>query len=159
MKQTATNRGMSVVEVILGLVILTISVVAIAYTISNVTQAREQLNSDLKAIYLAEAGYELVRYVRDADWATIDTLPTDTVRYLDVSSSTISITTTPEVIDGEYLRRFHLRPLYRDTNDDIVASTTAGSSIDDESYEVWVEVGGPSGTSTFKGILTNIFAS
>lgn len=150
------NRGITVIEVVIGTAILAAVLVGITTVITQMVQARERVNSNLQALYLAESGYEYLRHLRDDAWTNIDGLTVDTYYFLSLSSSTISTTASPEIINGEFLRRFHVRSVYRDTNDDIVASTSGGT-IDDESYEVWVEVGGQFGTSTLKGVLTNIF--
>ena len=158
MKCNSCERGISLVEVLLGLSILSVVLVFVAFAITGMTTARERINSQLHAVYLAEAGYEYLRHIRDEDWNDIESLPVDTVRYLDVATSSIAITTTPEVIDGEYLRRFELREVYRDSSDIIVASTTGGADVDDEAYRVYMEVRGPYGTTTVEGVLTNLFA-
>ena len=46
--------------------------------------------------------------------------------------------------------------IYRNNDDDVVASTTPGASTDPESRIVEVSVGGPSGTTTLTSILSNI---
>lgn len=152
------NRGVTVVEVLIGTTIILVVLVGITSAITQIVQARGSINSDLKVLYLAESGHEYLRYLRDDDWSNIDGLTPDTYYYFDISTTSIAITTTPEVIAGEYTRRFHVRELYRDGSDDIVASTTGLGTVDPEGYEIWVDVGSSSGTTTLKGILTNLFA-
>ena len=47
---------------------------------------------------------------------------------------------------------------YRDGDDDITASTTAGATVDSGTREVEIYVAGPTGTSSMKALLTNLFA-
>ena len=49
-----------------------------------------------------------------------------------------------------------LRDLYRDSDDDIVASTTPGAIIDADSRIVEVSVTGPDGDVTLSTILSNV---
>lgn len=151
--------GISLVEVILGIGILALALIFINYTVTEFVTARDEALVETKALYLAEEGYELVRALRDNDWDTIAGLSVDTDYALEVATSTIALGPVPEIIDEDYRRRFHLRPLYRDSDDDIVASTTAGATSDSEGREVWVEVGSPLGTTTVRAILTNVFPS
>lgn len=159
MRRLITQAGVTLVEVIIGITIISVSLVAIGYSINAYVDARAALLTDVKAAYLAEEGYELVRSLRDDDWNTIDALALDTLHFLAVSSTSAAVTAAPEVIDALYTRSFELRALYRDGNDDIVDSGAPGASIDDEGRMLDVHVHGPNGTTTFEAIITNIRAS
>lgn len=158
MKRALLNKGVSLVEVLVGISILAAMLVVIGNSINNYVAARAALLNNTKATYLAEEGLEIIRAVRDNNWNTIDALPTNTSRYLSVSTTTFSIVTTPEVIDGNFYREFIVRPVHRNASDDIVASTTAGSTVDDGSRQIDMYVGGPTGTTTIQAIITNLFA-
>ncbi len=158
MKRVLKTQGVSLVEVLIGISIISVLLVVIGYSINTYVSARAALLNDTKATYLAEEGLEIVRAVRDNDWNTIDALPTNTTRYLNVSTTTFSIVTTPEVIDGQFYRQFIVRPVYRNASDDIVASTTVGATSDDGSRQIDMYVGGPSGTTTLQAIITNLYA-
>jgi type II secretory pathway pseudopilin PulG len=158
MKRTLRTHGVSLVEVLIGISIISALLVVIGYSINSYVAARAALLNNTKATYLAEEGLEIVRSIRDDDWTTIDGLPTNTARYLSVSTTTVSIVTTPEVIDGQFYRQFIVRPVYRNASDDIVASTTAGATVDDGSRQIDMYVGGPAGTSTLRAIITNLYA-
>lgn len=80
------------------------------------------------------------------------------MQYLDVSPASVGVGVSPEIIDSEYRRSFIVREVYRDANDDIVASTTAGATVDDGSREISVYVAGPAGTTTMQAILANVRA-
>ncbi len=153
-----TQTGVSIVEVILGVGIITTLVVTIGYTMNAYVDTRSVLLTDTKALYLAEEGMELLRAARDDDWDTITALPLDTRRYFDLSGGTIAITTTPEVIDTDFERHFVISSLYRNSDDDVVDSTAPGASVDASGRVADVFVVTPTGTSTFAAILTNIHA-
>lgn len=146
-------------EVLIGVSILSLSLMFINYTITLFVTAREELLVQTKALYLAEEGYEIVHALRDNNWDTIDALSLNTDYALSVATTTVSLGAVPEVIDTNYRRRFHLRALYRDADNDVTASTTPGATVDNQGREVWIQVGTPVGTTTLKAILTNVFAS
>lgn len=153
------QSGITLVEVVVGISIIAAAVVAIGFSVNAYVDARAVLLTDVKATYLAEEGYEIVRALRDDDWNTIDALALDTLLYLDVSTTTIAIGGSPEVIDTDFTRSFVLRELYRNGSNDITSSTTAGATVDDEGREIEVYVNGPNGTTSFQAIFTNLHAS
>lgn len=152
------KSGVTLVEVVIGIAIISISLITIGLSINTFAAARNALLNNLKTTYLAEEGYELIRAVRDKNWNTIDALTINSTHYLDVSGVAPTITATPEVIDTNFRRRFVVRNVYRNASDDIVSSTTPGAVIDDGSRQFDIFVSGPNGTSTFQAILSNIYA-
>lgn len=153
------QSGVTLVEVVIGISIIATTLVAIGLSVNAYVDARAVLLVNTKAVYLSEEGYEIVRAIRDMNWNTIDALPINTTRYLSVSTTTIAVTTTPEIIDGQFRRSFIVRSVYRSvTTDDIVTSSLPGATVDDGSRKIEISVSGPHGTSTFEAILTNLFA-
>lgn len=150
-------RGISTVEVLLGVSIFALVVVFTMFSVSLFIDGADDAHQQVQALYLAEEGYEIVRYIRDEDWNTIDALATDTTHYLDVASTTVAVTATPETIGGSYNRSFVLREVYRDSDDDIVASSTVGASVDTGSRYVDVYVSWGTEQVVLEGLLTNIF--
>ncbi len=159
MRYQTNQAGITLVEVIIGISIIAVAAVAIGYSVTSYVEARARLLTNLKAAYLAEEGYELIRSIRDDGWMVLDGLALNTLHYLDVSSTTATVTATPEIIDGEYTRSFELNALYRNANDDITTSSAPGATIDDGGRMLEVNVNGPSGTTTFEAIITNIHAA
>lgn len=152
------EKGVALVEVLVGVTIIAVMTIAVGLSITTYLNARASLLTDLTAVYLAEEGYELVRALRNDNWTSFEALSIDTPLYLDIATTTISVGSSPESIDGVYTRQFTLRDVYRNGSDDITASTTSGASVDSDMREVVVEVGGPNGTTSFTGIVSNIFA-
>lgn len=152
------QRGVTLIEVIVAISLIAIIVIVVGLSVTTYVTAREQLLNDLKAMYLAEEGYEIIRALRDEDWNIIDSFVVGNVNYLKISPSDIDVGGGPELIDGQFSRSFVVQPVARNANDDIVSSTTPGSVIDTGAREIHVSVSGPSGISTFTTILTNIKA-
>lgn len=152
------QSGITLVEVLVGISIVTVSLVAIGFSITSYVEARAALLIDTKAMYLAEEGYETLRAIRDTDWDTLDVLAVNTSHYLDISTTTIAVSATPEIIDLDFERWFIVREVYRNATDDIVSSTTPGATVDNGARDVTIYVESPSGTSSLRAILTNIHA-
>ena len=152
-----TQAGVTLVEVITGVAIVSVVLIAIGFSVQAYIEARRTLLINLEATYLAEEGYEIVRSIRDENWTTLSALPLNTTRYLSVSTTTRSITTTPEVTDTDFRRSFKLQSVYRNASDDIVASTAPGATLDSDARKVEMSVAGSNGTTTFEAILTNLY--
>ncbi len=157
-RQHKTQAGIALVEVVIALGIIASILVAVGYSVTAYVDARSTLLANAKAVYLVEEGYEMLRVLRDDDWDTIDNLTVDTKYTLNVATTTLSVVAGVTTIDDDYAREFFVRELYRDSDDDITASTTSGATIDDDARWVEVSVGGPNGTTTFSAVLANIFA-
>lgn len=128
------TKGFTVVEILIGLSLFVIIFLFIFETLTLFFANQNRLLESTQALYLAEAGQEYVRAIRDEDWDTFSSLDTGTTLYLGISTTTIATSTTPEVIDGKFTRSFVLWPAYRNGDDDLVASTTAGAAADSESF-------------------------
>lgn len=153
------QSGITLIEVLVAVSIVSAILVVVGFSVTSFVEARSRLLVNTEALYLAEEGYEIVRALRNDDWATIDGYTVDTTYYLDVATTTIAIGGTPEVIDGTYYRSIIFREVYRDGNDDITASTTPGATVDPDMREVEIAVFGPTGTTTLRAIIGNIFSS
>lgn len=158
-----SQRGVTLLEVAIGISLLAAVLVMTLYSFTLFIDTRSELIQEAKAVYLAEEGLEILRYIRDEDWTVLrDDLSKNTIYYFDVSSTYVATTTTPELIDGIYNRQFELWPVRRDAGGTgpILASTT-GAAIDPETVMAVVRVGygdaNGQSTTTLKTILTNIY--
>jgi prepilin-type N-terminal cleavage/methylation domain-containing protein len=149
------QAGITLVEVVVAIAIVGVMLAVVGFSVLAYLDARSKLLSNMKTMYLAEEGYEILRALRDEDWNTISGLAVDTTYYLSVSTTTLATTTAPEVIDAEYYRAFELKTAYRDGDDDL--TDTPGTS-DSETRIVKVYAWGPTPTTTMTAILTNIKA-
>lgn len=152
------NQGMSLVEVIIASAIASVVAIFVGVTVAQFASVRADILNDTKKLYLAEEGYELIRLVRDEDWSDLSNIPAQDYFYLQISTTTLAVGSSPEIIDGEYVRSFRLMPLYRNNQGNIVTSTTSGAVNDDNGREVYIYVADDSGTTTLRSLLMNFSA-
>ena len=155
-----TLSGIGVIEIVVGVAILVIIMVGVVSALHTYVRVGLGNSSTLKALYLAEEGVEAMRFFRDASWsANIAPLAPDTTYYLVFSPAGYLATTTATTTDG-FERRFTVSPVYRrDSDKDIVATTSpAAKTIDPNTLEVAVTVRFQGGLSrTIQSYLTNLF--
>lgn len=155
--QFYSQKGITAVEILIAVSIAAVVLVTASYSIFNFVNSAREVAEKTQALYLAEDGLELTRYVRDNAWTNISTLSLNTPYYLDATSSYVHITTSPETV-GNFSRSIAFQNVYRNSTDDIVASTTSGSVADDKSKYVTVTVtwGSPTKTVSLSGVLANL---
>lgn len=147
------TRGLTLIEVLIGVAIAGLVIVFIAHTITLFTAASEEALDRTQALYLAEEGIEILRYLRDADWNTIENeLSVGTTYYFDVSTTTLATTTVVETI-GQFTRSFELSEVERDSDDDIISS---GGTVDSGSRFATVTVSWGSESVSLTSLLTDL---
>ena len=147
------SRGITLIEVLIAVGILSLFSIVISTTIFQFAESRKELLHDTDKMYLAEEGYEIIRLLRDENWANLSGLTLNTDYYLVLSSSTLATSTVPEIINGRYTRLFRLLSVSRDaTTHEIVSS---GGVVDNNARKVQISVGDSNGTSTVEALLTN----
>lgn len=152
------SRGFAAVETVVGVALAAMILIFATNAIALFINTGRTISEKTKALYLAEEGLELVRFVRDESWNNISALSTSGTHYLNVTPTLITTTATPEYVDG-YKRSFTVQNVYRNTStNDIVASTTAGSVADTNAKYVTVNVvwGTPTTTVSLTSILTDL---
>lgn len=150
------DRGISLVEVLVGVSLIGVVGIFVGVTVTQFAQIRNNILTDTNKVYLTEEGYEIIRLLRDENWTNINSLSLNTPYYLQVSTTTLAIGGSSELIDGRYNRSFLVQSIYRNGSGNIVASTTAGATVDADARELSVYVGDSNGTNTIKGILVNL---
>lgn len=150
-----TNKGFSIIEVIIACTIISVSILAL---ISTATKGVELSNRALKqseAITLLEEGVEAVKSIRDNDWNSISSLSLDTDYYLffDTTANIWTLNNSLDTpngfvpiypIDGNFNRTVKLSLVNRDSNDDIASMGT----LDDRTKKVTVTVSWISSSGT-----------
>ena len=151
------TRGVSGVEMLIGISLAALVLVFTTHAIVRYVNVGSDISDKTVALYLAEEQLELVRYVRDEAWTNISTLTNGTTYYIDIGPASISITSTPQPI-GQYQRGFFVKDVYRNSDDDIVASTTPGSTADADTKYVtsFVTWGSSSSTVSLTSIVADI---
>jgi type II secretory pathway pseudopilin PulG len=151
-------KGITSIEVVIGVSIASVVLIYAAHTVSLFINTARDVTLKTQAVHLAEEALELTRFIRDEQWTNISGLSTGSTHYLAVSGTTITTTTTPEVI-GVFTRSFRVENVYRDTTtDDVVASTTGGSVADTDSKYITATVvwGSPVQSISLTTILADI---
>jgi type II secretory pathway pseudopilin PulG len=152
------KRGITSLEVVIGVSIAGIVIAFAANAIMLFLNSAREVTAQTQALYLAEDGLELLRYVRDENWNDVSSLSLGTTHYLSVTPTDVVTSGTPEVID-EFTRSFQVQNVYRNSSsDDIVASTTGGSVADTNAKYVTVTVnwGSPTENLSLTTILVNL---
>ena len=128
-------RGFGIVEVVVGMAIISASFVALTGIARFSLNVIDQANLNLRAVFLLSEGIEAVHLNRDESWTNkIAPLSNGTAYYLSYSSGRWSVTATPQPnIDGVFTRTVTLYEVRRDGSDNIVAS---GGSVDSKTRKV-----------------------
>ncbi len=155
------KKGMGLLEVLVGLSIIAVAMAAIVGTYRSYLKAALSSTDSIKAAYLAEEGFEAVKFLRDSGWTSnIASLSAGTNYSLWWSGTTWKATTTPQYVDGIFWRYFTISPVSRDANDDI---TTSGGTDDPNTKRIDVTIAWPSGaattTKTISTYITNLFSN
>lgn len=118
-------RGIALIEIIVGVAIIASSFLLLG-NIAQLTVRLADVGTDrLQAVFLLSEGMEAVRTMRDRGWtANIAPLGTSTAYYLlfDVVAGEWRATTTAQIVEGWFTRRFALSEARRGADDDIVPS-------------------------------------
>lgn len=155
MMRSSNQSGVTIVEIIFGVAIAGLAIVFITHTLTLFFNTSTQTLNRTQALYLVEEGQELLTHLRDTNWDTFGTtLANNTPHYLAVSTTTVAVTATPEVIDNTFTRSFVLSEVRRDSSThDLVAT---GGVVDPGGRYVTVSVTWDGNTVSSTGLLTNI---
>jgi Tfp pilus assembly protein PilV len=129
------NSGSSLIEVLVVATILSVVSLTFLGSFAIISRFHEKNMYIIKSQLLAEEGMEALRLIKSNNWNIFTMGVKD--QYLSVASSTWMTTTTPEIIDGIFYRRFFASTVGRDANGDIVQN---GGSADPNIYKVYVQV-------------------
>lgn len=158
---TPTQRkGFTLIEVVLGVGILTMFFLANALYYEQARRVSEQTTRRIQSGFLLEEGVEAVKLMRDAGWsARVATLTNGTRYYLHWDGSAWLATTTPEQIENIFTRFFVLSPVERDAGDNIVSS---GGVLDPGSRKAvvtveWDTQKTASSSESIETYITNLF--
>lgn len=158
MNKRLTNKGISLVEVVVGTAIILLALTGIIAAYNVFVRVGSFTLNTIQASYLLEEGVEAVTVMRDYGWASnIANLSAGTKYYLSWNGSrwvsTLTATTT-----GIYTRYFTLQTVNRDGSENIASS---GGTLDPGTRKLTVNVSWPgSATTTSRSIttyITNLF--
>jgi len=156
------NRGISLVEIVIGSAIMAIVLFSAASAINQIRILERSTTHIIRANYLLLEGVDVAKIFRDTSWTTeIVTLTQGVPYYLVWDSSSWKATTTESVIDGLFYRTIQLDQVKRDGDDNI--SVGGVGSVDPGTLKItasvsWLERSATS-TRSFETYVTDLFAN
>ena len=104
------NKGISLIEVIIGAAIISSTFVITLSVYGSLTRLSYQTLPRIQSAMLTDEGVQALRSMRDTDYSSISGLSLNTPYYLVWSdaSSSFYATTTPVLIDSMFSRTFTL---------------------------------------------------
>lgn len=160
MKHNKGNRGVSIIEIVIGSGILATVLFAAAGAINQVRALERTTTHIIRANYLLLEGTDVIKIFRDTSWTSeIATLTQSIPYYLVWDSSSWISTTTVSIIDGLFYRTIQVDPVNRDGNDNIaVAGTLDTGTLKVTASVSWLERSGTS-TKEFETYITDLYAN
>lgn len=152
------SRGSILIEVVIGAAIISTGFLSLS-NVYNFNFKEAIKNTGLiKASYLLEESVEATKILRDNGFsANINSVADNTAYYFLWNGSTWTLTTTPQYVDGKYLRSVVFSPVYRDSNDDIAYSGTLDTDTRRATSTVAWNFRGVTTTRSIGFYVTNIF--
>lgn len=153
------KKGMALVEIIIGSAIITTGILA-AITSYNTYISYAMSNSkNILASYILEEGLEVMTFFRDVSWLNISGLSTTTTYHLAFNGTAWATTTTPEYVDGEFLRNITVSDVQRNGSDQIDSSGVYDPNIKLITTTVEYSQGHATTTKSISTYITNINAN
>ena len=120
-----TNKGISIIEVIVASAIIAISVVGIVTALQAFLLISLDNTEKTQAALMLEETSEVVQYIRDKGWsANIEVLDSQVEYYIVWNGLDYSLTNTPQIEKQKFTRKLIFEEVERDSNDDITSSGT-----------------------------------
>lgn len=164
MNLSKINKGSLLIEVLIATAIISTSVLASLGVLGTMARLQYRNTARIQASFLIDEGIEAVKTQRNSSWNTyIKNLSLGTKYYLYWNNHSWNINASTTLIDGQFSRYFKLSNVYRDSNFNIVTSTTSGSSVDPDMRDMlmtveWTDEAGTSSKS-IETYLYNLFAN
>ena len=159
MKSNNRQRGIGLVEVLVGVSIISASLVGLIGAFNLYVRAGLSNTEKLQALFLAEEGLEAVRFLRDSSFGgNIVPLSTATDQYLYFEMGTWSLSPVATTTDI-FTRTIVLDDVYRRTSDNDIVSVSSSDPkvLDPDARKVTVIVSWGRGTTTIITYITDLF--
>jgi Tfp pilus assembly protein PilV len=159
--RSRSSKGFTIVEALIASSVALIVILGVTSAFTLTLSASTGTVNRVQASFLQEEGQEAIRLMRDDSWTTnIAGQTAGTPFYLTYSGATWKATSTPQYIDGKFLRTVTLDTVSRNGSSDIV---TSGGTVDSNTMKVTVAVSwydhGATTTRSLQTYLTNIFSN
>ena len=160
MRISKNNQGFGLLEVVIGLAIILVALLALVGTFSIAIKSTLSNVEKIQATYLMEEGVEAVKLLRDESWTDkIANLSVGTSYSLGWDSGTGKWSTTTPQYFGNFWRVFQVDNVYRDVNNDVAPSGTLDSDIKKLTVAVsWLNRGATT-TKSVTTYITNLFGN
>ena len=123
------KKGISVVEVIVASVVMSLAVISISVIYGNLISLSARNTAKVQAAFLLDEGIDAIKTMRGESWSNIASTTEGVPYYFIWSTDRWKATTTPASIDGFFTRYFVVSSVNRDTTDfNILTSTSTGVS-------------------------------
>lgn len=156
------KAGFSLVEIILGIGILTTALVAVSAYYIRLLTVSELTTQHIQSGFLLEEGVEAMKLLRDESWSTkIAPLSTTTTYYLYWNGTKWTATTTKQVIENIFTRSLLISDIHRDAiTYDIDPTGTYDPGTKKITVSVgWQRRGGDFATDTAQTYVMNLFSN
>lgn len=120
-----SSGGMGSLEILIGAAIIVTGILALIIAFNSFFAFALANDENIQAAYLSEEGLEAMTFLRDGSYTgNISPLSTSAIYYLtwDSSASSWETTTTPQYVDGIFLRQITLTAVNRDSSGRITTS-------------------------------------
>ncbi len=155
------KKGFGLLEIVFAVSIAAGSLYALASVFLLAERAAELSREKIQAVFLAEEGLEVLRYLRDSGWGSnIAPLLTATDYYLNFNAATSQWTitvTAPAAIDGIFSRSFRIENVLRDSGDNIAISGTNDPGTKKVTMKITWSFQGQNEEITLEAYLMDIF--
>jgi Tfp pilus assembly protein PilV len=153
------SSGFMIVEVMVGISIITVSVLAaMAVTQKSIYISRQSLHI-LQASFLLEEGSEVARITRDNSWNNISNLTVGTDYYPTFSAGSWTLSSTPSAV-GIFTRTLRVANVNRDTTTGDIVNSGGVNDVGTKLVTVtvsWTE-GGNALSRTLSFYVMDIFS-
>lgn len=154
------NRGMALVEILIGSAIISMGILAASSAYSTYVSYALANQKNIQASYILEEGLEVMTFFRDKGWtANISKLGTTTTYYLSWSGTDWATTTTPQYVDGQFLRSISVTDVKRDGSDRIASSGMYDPNTKKITTTVDYSQGHATTTKSVSTYITNLYSN
>jgi Tfp pilus assembly protein PilV len=156
------NKGFTLIEIILGISMLTASLISITTYYKKVLDVSQDTTRHIQSGFLLEEGIESTKLFRDKSWATnIAALSTTTTYYFYWNGTLWTPTTTKQVVESVFTRSFVISDVTRDVSDNIASSGTYDAGTKKVTVSVaWQTKGGrQTATDTAETYIMDLFSN
>lgn len=154
------NQGFGLIEIIIGSAIMSVGMLMVVSSYTFYVRYALSNQYNIQVAYILEEGVESMRFLRDTSWSkNIGVLSTTTPYYLAFTGGYWATSTTPQYVDGKFLRSIAVSDVKRDANDKIASSGTYDPATKLVTVNVSFADRGATTTKTLSAYITDLYAN